>query len=177
MKMKNAMSAMLAFMCAVSLTACGAEPDPYEGVEPDFRNVNWGMTTEEVKAREGDNVPIENDSENAVYGLLYENIEVLDHPASLGYSFKNDKLHSATYNIKVTEKIDYMINNEFFNIADDISTKYGTPDDDTILIYYKDKLYTDPMTFYDIDGFTYDTSDIGDYAMSIYSMTDRKSVV
>ena len=156
-------------------TAAADEPAINEN--PDFRNVSWGMSVEEVKKYEDANLISEEDeNDNILYNLIYDGISVMDHPAKLGYSIRNGKLSAATYMIDVTENADYKINNEFFEIADGISAKYGTPEQKSLLIYCDKDIYFDQQTFSEIDNFSFDVSEYckannDDYAMPIYAIT------
>ena len=158
-----------------------AEPavsdEPAVNENPDFRNVSWGMSVEEVKKYEDANLISEEDeNDNILYNLIYDGISVMDHPAKLGYSIRNGKLSAATYMIDVTENEDYKINNEFFEIADGLSTKYGSPEQKSLLIYCGKDIYFDQQTFSEIDNFSFDVSEYckannDDYAMPIYAIT------
>ena len=70
-------------------TAAADEPAINEN--PDFRNVSWGMSVEEVKKYEDANLISEEDeNDNILYNLIYDGISVMDHPAKLGYSIRSE---------------------------------------------------------------------------------------
>lgn len=174
--MADLKKAMALVAACVFLTACGAKAetttDPYEGVTPDFRNVNWGMSVDDVKSRE-DALLFEED--NFGFLLGYSDINVMEHPATLEYSFKDGKLSNATYSLGVTESEDYQINNAFFEIADGISAKYGDPDKETLCIYCGKDAYYEPRSFTQLDNFSFDVTEYnnqGEYflAIPIYSI-------
>lgn len=177
--------AMALFAACVLLTACGASTEQAAATEqanasitadtpetpavnenPDFRNVSWGMSFDDVKKYEDATFSKENDDERAFYNLEYTNISVMDHTAELGYSFSNGKLSSATYSLKVTETEDYMINNAFFEIADGISAKYGEPEEEVLVIYCGTNIYFEPTNFYPYDNFTFDVTEYNKYSES-----------
>ena len=161
-------------------TTATESEEPAVNENPDFRNVSWGMSVDDVKKYEDATLSEENKDENAFFNLRYSNISVMGHPADLGYSFSNGKLSSATYQIPVTESKDYMINNTFFEIADAISLKYGNPEKETLLIYCGKDFYSNRVNFLEIDNFSFDTSEYckaNDFeiAAPLYSITWKTS--
>ncbi len=86
--------------------------------EPDFRNVRWGMSREEVRQAESESLIDE-------YGELTCSLKVDDFPASLSYQFHNDCLYRAVY-VFDSESVDSSIHHEVFKIISRILTKkYG----------------------------------------------------
>lgn len=154
-----------------------ASDEPAVNENPDFRNVSWGMSADDVKKYEEANLISEEDeNDNILYNLIYDDISVMDHPAKLGYSIRNGKLSAATYMIDVTENEDYEINNEFFDIADGITAKYGEPSNKALCIFCGEKFYSEETTFISTDNFTFDVSEYckannTDYASPIYAIT------
>ena len=103
--MKKIIFATLAILCTLSLlTACG-NSETQTGTETaisteehsathSFRNVDWGMTIDEVKAAE--TAELEAEKENK--SLRYKNIEMFDQKFELVYAFSISKgLESAVY--------------------------------------------------------------------------------
>ena len=148
--------------------------EPAVNENPDFRNVSWGMSFEEVKKYENATLIHEDNSERSM-SLIYGDIQVMNHPAKLFYVFSNGKLSSGEYILDVTEDEDYEINNEFFDIADGITAKYGDPEKESIIIYCNDKKYYERQTFFESSNFSFDTSNYNDGsdlpAMPIYQIT------
>lgn len=171
---------MALFAACVLLTACGASTEqatetgqvnsgvtadtpetPAVNENPDFRNVSWGMSFDDVKKYEEATLIREDNSENAT-SLIYGDVSVMNHPAKIVYLFSNSKLSSAEYILDVTEEQDYQINNEFFDIADGITAKYGDPEKESLIIYCNDKMYYERQIFWESSGFSFDTSNYDD---------------
>ena len=155
-------------------TAAADEPAINEN--PDFRNVSWGMSVDEVKKYE--DATLISDYFNEGYNefiLSYDGVSVMNHPTKLNYFFENGKLSTAEYMLDVTENEDYEINNEFFDIADGITAKYGDPEKESIIIYCCDKIYFERQTFLESSNFSFDTSSYDDGselpAIPIYQIT------
>ena len=153
-----------------------AADEPAINENPDFRNVSWEMSMEEVKKYE--DATLTSDYFNEGYNehiLSYDGISVMNHPTKLNYFFENGKLSTAEYMLDVTENEDYEINNEFFDIADGITAKYGDPEKESIIIYCNDKKYYERQTFFESSNFSFDTSNYNDGsdlpAMPIYQIT------
>ena len=103
--MKKIISAALAILCTLSLlTACGnseaqtgaevSTSAEEQSVPHSFRNVDWGMTIDEVKAAE--TAEFESEKENK--SLRYKNIEMFGQKFDLTYAFDiSDGLYSAVY--------------------------------------------------------------------------------
>lgn len=103
--MKKIISAALAILCTLSLlTACDnsetqtdaeiSTSAEEQSVTHSFRNVDWGMTIDEVKAAE--TAELEAEKENK--SLRYKNIEMFDQKFELVYAFSISKgLESAVY--------------------------------------------------------------------------------
>lgn len=126
--MKKIISMILAVAISASLAACGAKTDtvsdPYEGVEPDFRNVNWGMSIDEVKSRE-ESEPSKD--ENGI--LKYMNQTVIGLNCSLEYQFYNESqsLNGAEYRINIDNLSHKEIHDSFVKLYNQLSEKYGEP--------------------------------------------------
>lgn len=91
------MKRILCILSAMLILTCGCSKAE-ETKKADFRNVNWGMTMEEVKAAEG-----AEPSHSATYALGYDNISVADSfNTLLIYTFENNKLKTASYLIEKT---------------------------------------------------------------------------
>lgn len=135
--------------------------EPAVNENPDFRNVSWGMSFDDVKKYEDATLIREDNSENAT-SLIYGDVSVMNHPARILYIFSNGKLSSADYILDVTEEQDYQINNEFFDIADGITAKYGDPEKESLIIYCNDKMYYERQIFWESSGFSFDTSNYDD---------------
>lgn len=116
-------------LLAVMLCGCGEK-------EPDFRNINWGMSMDEVRAAEAAEPYEETDD-----GLLYENIIVDDLiNAQLSYCFTDGKLTEAGYFATETVSGDRASDNTYHNLAANISKVYGEPtvsDHELIRMYSK----------------------------------------
>ena len=151
--------------------------EPAINENPDFRNVSWGMSVDEVKKYE--DATLISDYFNEGYNeyiLSYDGISVMNHPTKLNYFFENGKLSTAEYMLEVTENEDYEINNEFFDIADGITTKYGEPNKKALGIYCDKDFFSDEISFFSTDNFTFDVSEYCkannfDNAMPIYAIT------
>lgn len=128
--MADLKKAMALVAACVFLTACGAKAetttDPYEGVTPDFRNVNWGMSVDEVKARE-ESEPSKD--ENGI--LKYVNQSVIGLDCSLEYQFytENNTLNGAEYRINIDKLSHKEIHDSFVKLYNQLSEKYGEPTD------------------------------------------------
>ena len=151
--------------------------EPAVNENPDFRNVSWGMSADDVKKYEEASFVSENYSEDYdEHTLIYDGISVMNHPAKLVYYIENGKLSTAEYMLDVTENEDYKINNEFFEIADGITAKYGEPSNKALCIFCGEKFYSEETTFISADNFTFDVSEYckannTDYASPIYAIT------
>lgn len=86
--------------------------------EPDFRQVKWGMSREEVIQIEGKAALRSFSNE-----LYYDNIEVSGDTAILHYEFVNDKLYSASYTFHETDGYSC-----YLNLLSGLKQKYGEPD-------------------------------------------------
>ena len=157
-------------------TAAESE-EPAVNENPDFRNVSWGMSVDEVKKYE--DATLTSDYFNEGYNeyiLSYDGISVMNHPTKLNYFFENGKLSTAEYMLDVTENEDYEINNEFFDIADGITAKYGDPEKEALIIYCGKGFYSNRVIFLETDNFSFDTSEyckVNDFenASPVYSIT------
>ena len=158
------------FSACVMLTACGAESTQTGGEsqsestvsaskeygDPDFRNVCWGMTREEVMEREG------KECKDTGRSLIYENVTVLNYNAELLYYFtekEGNGVIEARYTIPLQGKVDYSYNNQYVEIYNALCEKYGKPETDSYIVQYQGKEYFYPTEFYEED-FSYDSMDL-----------------
>jgi len=105
--------------------------------EFDFRQVNWGMSKEEIKAVE--NKEIADEDIGSVQEIIAYNDKISSFDCYIGYIFVKDKLSSAGYYIKQehTNRNDYIADYE--KLKDLLTAKYGKTVKDEI--YWKDDLY------------------------------------
>ena len=106
---------------------------------PDFRNVNWGMSKDQVVSLEG--TPSSENPYGAPgedrYRLIY-NVSLLDYSAELSYHFENDALTSAEYEFDCNDKTDLQIHTMYFAIRDEYISKYGSSDNSNYLTFNQD---------------------------------------
>ena len=106
---------------------------------PDFRNVNWGMSKDQVITLEG--TPSSENPYGAPgedrYRLIY-NVSLLDYSAELSYHFENDALTSAEYEFDCNDKTDLQIHTMYFAIRDEYISKYGSSDNSNYLTFNQD---------------------------------------
>lgn len=105
--------------------------------DPDFRNVKWGMSKENVIAAEGTpNSDIDGssniDSEPGETGesfcrLVYNDVSVTDYTAELNYFFENNSLTIAEYRFDCSDKTDLEINSMYLALHNKYIEKYGNP--------------------------------------------------
>lgn len=126
MKSNKIFSMMLAIIFAVSFSSCGAKSDPYEGVAPDFRNVNWGMTLEEVQDREGSEGEVKDNGT-----VKYIDQSIIGLNCTLEYSFygEGSTLNGAEYRINIDKLSHKDIHDSFVKIYSQLTEKYGEPSD------------------------------------------------
>lgn len=104
---------------------------------PDFRNVKWGMSKEEVKEHEESDLTLDRES-----GLAYQNLRVARFDTVLTYHFNvNNELFSAGYYLihEHSNKNDFI--DDFEYLKNLLIDKYGEPKEDEII--WKDDLYKD----------------------------------
>lgn len=104
-------------------------------VEADFRNVNWGMSEEEVKKKETATfIKKRQDKEKKNITYLNYKTELMNFPAKLIYEFKENKLKIAMYffehNFKESSEIDLKdfydkVVDDYKQINDLLIDKYG----------------------------------------------------
>ena len=105
--------------------------------EPDFRNVNWGMTIDEVKQKETLDLILE---EN---GALMYKTSLAGMDCYLLYDFINQKLCSAMYSIDKEHINENQYIEDFLKLKNLLIRKYGPPDKDEEI--WKRSLYkSDP---------------------------------
>lgn len=97
---------------------------------PDFRNVNWGMSVESVIAAEGTpNFENHYDGEfEGISELIYNDISVTDYTATLCYHFEQDSLTEAFYSFNCDDQTDQQINAMYYTLYKKYVEKYGTPE-------------------------------------------------
>ena len=111
----------------LTLVGCSSKPAP---LEPDVRNVRWGMTMNEVKASEtafikSDTVTVINVLESTTNEIICGNNVVIRY-------YFND-----VYNVYKLTELRYTLSRKFvyesdyFAIKNALSVKYGKPDSDT----------------------------------------------
>lgn len=122
-----------------------------ETANPDFRNVCWNMTIDEVKSSE--TAELDHEEEN---GLTYVNVDVINYKAQLDYVFSDGRLNKGIYYIDVTDRQDYEANNDFFKIHDALCEKYGDPEKTSLIIMNGEDYYSTKVTFTEFDGFSFD---------------------
>lgn len=92
----------------------------------DFRQTNWGMSKEEVKATE-DKKPFSEDATS----LFYKEMEIIGRSFFCHYSFMQNKLYESSYSIGTTlgevhsNKNDYI--DDYENLKELFTKKYGKP--------------------------------------------------
>jgi hypothetical protein len=128
--MKRALAWLLAGLLLIGSAALSVAAE-----KPDFRNVRWGMTQQEVKQAEK-------------LALAYADQEMLGYETTLAgfdcnliYLFQNDRLYRAGYifthmHMNCTDFID-----DYDKVKDLLKQKYGEPKQDDVL--WKDDLYRD----------------------------------
>lgn len=99
----------------------------------DFRNVKWGMTTNEVIKSES--LPLWTQEKN----YLFYKTEISKLPCLLLYSFTNNKLYGAGYSFQQshTNLNDHIY--DFGEIKNLLTKKYGNPKDHQVI--WKNNLY------------------------------------
>lgn len=119
--------------------------------EFDFRNVNWGMTKEEVKTNES--ATLYHTTEDLI---IYE-VDLNSYDFGLGYIFYDNKLIRAKYMLNETildSKKYISIKDEFLILLNDI---YGKPDKEDVIWFddtYKGD-YTDYGTAVSVGDLSY----------------------
>lgn len=108
-----------------------------EANTPDFRNVTWGMSQEEVMNAETVGEPKEQDAD----ALLYGDITIDSKECELLYSFKSDHLVGSAYFFKNehTNLNDYI--DDFQSIKSLLNKKYGESVSDDVI--WKNDLFKD----------------------------------
>jgi hypothetical protein len=103
--------------------------------EPDFRNVYWGMTKNQILKSESLKIEYQDD-----HSLIY-NTSISNKNCDLHYVFSDNKLYASAYyfDINHTNKNDFI--NDYNDLKNLLIKKYNTPEEtDTI---WKDELYRD----------------------------------
>lgn len=132
--MRKAMLLLLLVLCVSSLMASAEDHD--------FRNVNWGMSEEEVKANETATWVMK-----IKEGVIAYKTKIAGFDAALYYEFVNDQLVNACYmfDIQHTNENDYI--DDYEKLKTLLTKKYGSPisNDDMI---WKDTLYQNKQDEY-----------------------------
>lgn len=140
-------------LMAVMLCGCSKKvADPYADKEPDLRNVNWGMTFEQVKARE--TTEPENSISNDMAEMLFYKTTLNDRECELKYSFKTSKdsgsetrtLYRAEYTMPTTDLKDYDVMNLYADLRKQLMDKYGNDVTDYLLISDSNGLQYDKIS-------------------------------
>ena len=98
--------------------------------EYDFREINWGMSIDEVIENEGE--PADKGNSN----LLYET-QVAGRDAYLLYEFQNDKLYEGTYFITRNYPNTILKFGDYLVLQKEIEKLYGEYEDETV--WYNDR--------------------------------------
>lgn len=103
---------------------------------PDFRNVKWGMSKNDVVSIEGEPTSENEFGEpgDSFYRVVYDNTNVVDYTAELCYYFEDDKLTSAEYRFNCDDKTDLQINTMYYNLYKEYTEKYGIPMDSNYIM-------------------------------------------
>ena len=104
--------------------------------EPDFRNVNWGMSKDEVIAIEG--APDRERAGDKMYYYLGYDVTFSDYEAELNYWFENGALVHVEYLFNCVGKTDLQMNTMYFKVLDEYVSEYGSPDKSSHLIFDSD---------------------------------------
>lgn len=122
---------MLVLLMLVFLAGCGGET-----VDPDFRNSNWGMTMDEVKKCESEDLAMEIDR-----GLLYYT-EIAGLEGALLYYFDFDeKLYKAQYLLGGEHTSENSYLSAYESLVSALKEKYGDPTEEKTI--WEDDLYKD----------------------------------
>jgi multidrug transporter EmrE-like cation transporter len=104
----------------------------------DFRNVNWGMTKEEVK--ENESASLYEEESNL---LFYTGINIAGNSYAVGYFFYDNKLSLARY-ILMERNLSGMDYIEIYkNMPDRLNSLYGDPSDGSYGIVWNNETYKD----------------------------------
>lgn len=99
----------------------------------DFRNSNWGMTKEEVKASEKMNILYEDDKH-----IFFEDATVARMKFSISYIFSDNKLISGVYLSKEKYSNSNEYDVDFYKIKNVLDGKYGFVEENS---YWSRDLY------------------------------------
>ena len=91
---------------------------------PDIRNINWGMSREEVSK-------LETATYNFQQGeFVFYETTICGLSSNLIYAFNdNDELYQVIYQITEEHTSENLYINDYDNLKDEIQNKYGTPDE------------------------------------------------
>lgn len=114
----------------------------------DFRQVNWGMSMEEVKQAEDNSQLREESSTDLIYNITLNNIDFV-----LKYNFKNNKLYESFYIMNDSFDIGQIYIDKYKYFREILTEKYGdasgkgrmklgdTYDDTKLALYHKELVY------------------------------------
>jgi len=88
--MKKTIAFILIGVMIITIFGCSQANDnnTKEVYNPDFRNIKWGMSKEEVKEKENSSLNEENSD-----GLIYEDLKFAELNAGIGYFFTGNRLN------------------------------------------------------------------------------------
>ena len=135
-------------------SACNNAPDDVQKSGYDFRNTNWGMSVDEVKAAEGLPVAKEGVGTNAnSYFLRYKDISFLDYNTTLRYVFYKNHCYLATYLIDSPDEDTFQYLKEmFFNEYGEGMSVVDSSQETTFIWDYDNVHYTISYYLSDEDG-------------------------
>ena len=146
--MKNIRIYMLlivVMMMGVMMVGCGSNSAAnvsgvsikQEEVEYDFRNSNWGDSIDDVKKNEDLKLSAEIKDDNL---LVYSDGKIVNLDVTVIYGFnKNDELDNGFYNVNVTHTNNNLYIDDYEDIKESLSIKYGEPSYDDM--EWNDDLY------------------------------------
>ena len=111
-----------------------------------LRNVNWGMSIQEVVQSEEQEYDYMSEDESS---LLYSDVTAGNVKFSyLKYSFDNVALNQATYYADDTHSSDNLYVEDYKTLKDKLTSLYGTPNPDDVKEIWYDDLYKDDPNDY-----------------------------
>lgn len=151
---------LITLICATSLVGCGSKDvstnnntitETTEDVSYDFRNSCWGDSMEAVKKSETLELLVEDEKL-----LVYSGGEIVNLDVTVIYGFdKDNKLIDGFYSVNEDHTNDNLYINDYEDIKESLSTKYGEPAYDD-MVWNRD-LYKDKQDSY---GFAVSIGDL-----------------